>query len=153
MPVRGSDYGCLVQSTAPADAKEFRSLQASGGGTKCNYVSRRTALLLGPAWSPDDMGDALRPSIGPRHVPRHSHVLVGGDPCGIERVDVGGQAIDNRLLLAGEGPKQPVPDDENATVVPVEVLTVGAVVDTVVRRGVHHLLCTTDPIIGLGVVP
>lgn len=25
MPVRGSDYGCLVQSPAPADAKEFRS--------------------------------------------------------------------------------------------------------------------------------
>ena len=63
-----------------------------------------------------------------------------GDPGRVERVDVLGEAVDDRLVLALERAEQPVPDDEDAAVVAVEVLAVAAVVHPVVRRRVEHLL-------------
>ena len=70
----------------------------------------------------------------PGHVTGHVEVLVGRDPGRVERVDVLGQPVADRLVLGLEGAEEPVPHDQDAAVVAVEVLGVGAVVHPVVRR-------------------
>src|SRR5690606_39759068 len=65
------------------------------------------------------------------------------------------QPVDDRLgrVLALERAEQPVPDDEDAAVVPVEVALVAAMVDPVVRGGVEHLLTGAEAVDQLGVDP
>jgi len=57
---------------------------------------------------------------------------VESDPYGVEGGDVRRQPVADPLALRREGAEETVPDDENAGVVAVEILLVGAVVDTVV---------------------
>ena len=68
-------------------------------------------------------------------------------------VDVLGEAVDDRLVLALERAEQAVPDDEDAAVVAVEVLAVAAVVHPVVRRRVEHLLAGAERADRVGVDP
>ena len=78
---------------------------------------------------------------------------MGGDPCRVERVDVGGEAVDDGLLLRLEGAEEPVPHDQDAAVVAVEVLPVRPVVDPVVGRRVERALGPPDPVDRLRVDP
>jgi hypothetical protein len=59
-------------------------------------------------------------------------VLVAGDACGVERVEILGEAVDDGFGFGFESAEQPVPDDQDAAVVSVEILLVAAVVDTMV---------------------
>ncbi len=80
-------------------------------------------------------------------------MLVRGDPSRVEGADVLGEPVGHLLSLGLEGAEEPVPDDQDAAVVAIEVLPVGTVVDPVVRRSVEHGLGCTEPIDGFGVDP
>ena len=80
-------------------------------------------------------------------------MLVGGDARRVERVDVGGEPVDDRLVLALERAEEAVPHDEDAAVVAVDVAAVAAVVDPVVRGRVEHLLRPAQLADRLGVDP
>ena len=73
-----------------------------------------------------------RNPVNRESMPTNQNLDVGGDDRRVVGVDVAGQAVDDRLRLRLEGAEQPVPDDQDAAVVAVEVLAVGAVVDPVV---------------------
>jgi hypothetical protein len=59
-------------------------------------------------------------------------MLVPGDASRVERVETLGQAVDDRFSFGFERAEQPVPGDQDAAVVSVEILLVGAVVDPMV---------------------
>jgi uncharacterized protein len=80
--------------------------------------------------------------------------LVVADSDRVVGVDVLREAVLDAAHLGFEGAEQLVPDDEDAAVVLVEVLLVGAVVDPVVRGGVEHGLGGRgEPVDRLGVDP
>ena len=76
----------------------------------------------------------------PLDVVPHRDVLVEGDPDRPERAQLGRQPVADPLALGLVGAEQAVPDDQDAAVVAVEVLLVGAVVDAVVGRRVEDRL-------------
>jgi hypothetical protein len=82
----------------------------------------------------------MAPAAGAAHVAGDRGELVEGHPVRLERAEVLRQPILHPLRLTLEGPKQPVPDDQDATVVAVEVELIGAVVDAVVRGRVEDEL-------------
>ncbi len=61
----------------------------------------------------------------------------------IVRIDVLGEPVPDRLGLGGEAAEHPVPDDEDAAVVPIEVGLVRPVVDAMVGRSVEQELDRT----------
>ena len=57
--------------------------------------------------------------------------LVKGDAQRVVRPQVVGEAVDGALVLRLEGAEEPIPDDEDAGVVAVQVARIGAVVHAV----------------------
>ncbi|MDT0261343.1 hypothetical protein RM423_08035 [Jatrophihabitans sp. DSM 44399] len=83
----------------------------------------------------------LRPHArGAAHVPADVHELPERDLERVGGVDVLGQPVRRPVRLGHEAAEQPVPDDQDAGVVDVEVVGVTTVVHPVVRRGVEHRL-------------
>ncbi len=82
------------------------------------------------------------------------NVLVRLEPPDVVRVDRFGEAVARASYLRCERPEHPVPDDEDATVVPIEILGIAPVMDAMVRRGVEHVLeRPPHPVDVLGVNP
>lgn len=71
----------------------------------------------------------------------------------IECVGWPGDAIGRLHDFLLKGAEHPVPDDEDASVVPVDVLRIAAVVDAVMGRGVHDPLEWPHPVDQFGVNP
>lgn len=93
-----------------------------------------------PAGAVEEVSESRRPTPGPAQVTPDRDPLVRRHPQRVERVDVLGQPVADPLAFGFEGAEQPVPDDQDAAVVLVQVLRIGSVVYPVVRRGVHHEL-------------
>ena len=55
-------------------------------------------------------------------------------------MDVAGQTVNAGLPLGFEAAEELVPDDQNAGMIAIDVLRIGGVVDTMVRRRIHHHL-------------
>src|SRR5580704_8430727 len=88
------------------------------------------ATSVCPSRSAHDERQTLAPTLGPVDVTDHLKMLVSRDLERVEGVDVPRQAVDDALALLLERAEQPVPDDEDASVVPVDVLGVAPVVNT-----------------------
>src|ERR1039458_4773091 len=69
---------------------------------------------------------------GRANVTKYVAELVVTDADGVIRVDVLRQTVTHPTDLFLEGPEKPVPDDEDAAIILVEVLTIRAVVNPVV---------------------
>lgn len=91
----------------------------------------------------------LTPDIAQLMPPgRRPHILHNADPFmehrpeQVERTQLLHNAVADRLVLhlLRERPEHPVPDDEDARIVAVQIARVGRVVDAVVARRVHHRL-------------
>src|SRR6476659_926230 len=74
-----------------------------------------------PAGATDDEAPAVAPPAGGAHVGPDRRVLVGGDDERVVRAQLLRQAVDDAIALGLEGAEEPVPDDEDASVVAVEV--------------------------------
>ena len=107
----------------------------------------------GPAGATHDVEDAIPPAPCARHVGQHLEVLVGGNAAGTEGVDVAREAVDDGLVLLLVCAEQPVPHDEDAPVVPVEVPTVAPVVDPVRRGRVENAFDRLEAVDCVGVDP
>src|SRR6476661_7011498 len=92
-----------------------------------------------PARAADDEAPAVAPRLRAADVGPDRGVLVGGDDERVVGAQLLGQAVDDALALGLEGAEEPVPDDEDAAVVAVEVGVVHAVVHAVVRGRVHDV--------------
>src|SRR5260370_25096977 len=95
---------------------------------------------VGEAPGPAGLGEEVDPigEVGPDRVPAPKR---GRDP------------VDRLLLLALEGPEQPVPDDQRPPMVAVDVLRVPPVVDAMVGGCVEHPFEGAQPADGPGVNP
>src|SRR5664280_644583 len=91
----------------------------AGNGRRARSGSHRGSASYGPPGAPEDVREPFTPARRRRDVPCHVHVLVTGDPSGIERVDVGGEAVDHTIVLGLERAEHPVPHDEDAGVVAI----------------------------------
>ena len=69
-------------------------------------------------------GESVAPVLGSADIAQHLEMLVGRDAYRIERVEILGQAVDDGFGFGFEGPEQPVPYDQDAAVVPVDVLLI-----------------------------
>src|SRR6478752_8394230 len=93
-----------------------------------------------PARAADDEAPAVAPRLRAADVGPDRGVLVGGDDERVVGAQLLRQSVDDALALGLEGAEEPVPDDEDAAVVAVEVGVVHAVVYPVVRGRVHDEL-------------
>ncbi len=93
-----------------------------------------------PARPPEDASGPLAPGVGGADVPGDGGVLVGGDAQRVVGGDVLREPVDGPLDLRREGPEHPVPDDQDAAVVAVQVAALRGVVDAVVGRRVEDVL-------------
>ena len=108
---------------------------------RSRLASRVTCLLeqvgRSPPRSTEDVANALAVRRRRAYVTNDVAELAVADAHGIERVDVLREAVAHATDLLLEGPEQPVPDDEDAAVVLVEVLAVRSVVHAMVRGRVE----------------
>src|SRR6185295_14625421 len=93
-----------------------------------------------PARLAEDVAEPVTPALRRPHVVRQVDELVEGDARRAEGADVLRQPVLRPYRLALEGAEHPVPDDQDAAVVAVEVDVVGAVVHAVVRGRVEDVL-------------
>ncbi len=90
-----------------------------------------------PAGWAEDEAEPVTPAARVAEVPGDRHVFVGLQLPDVVGVHLLGQPVVRPELLGLEASEQPVPDDQDAAVVPVEVDLVHTVVHPVVRRGVE----------------
>ena len=83
-----------------------------------------------PAGAAEHVAELVSQTRGTAHVAGDGDELVVADLDRVERLDVLGQAVLDASHLGLERAEQLVPDDQDPAVVPVEVLRVGAVVDS-----------------------
>src|SRR4051794_4479076 len=93
-----------------------------------------------PPRAPENVAEALAPGPRPGHVARDGDDLVRENSSETERLDVLRQTVDDPLALRLEGAEEAVPHDEDAAVVPVDVLRIRPVVNAVMRRRVEDEL-------------
>lgn len=95
-----------------------------------------------PAASPaaEDPAGPLAPAVRRPHVPGDRGVLVRRDAQRVVGGDVLGEPVDGPLRLPGEGAEEPVPQDQDAAEVPVEIAALGGVVHAVVGGRVQYVL-------------
>src|ERR687890_808776 len=107
-------------------------------------LTSTTGRALGSGRTPtraaDQQLEAVGPPGGADQVSPERDVLMRGHDHGVVAAQLVGQPVDDALALRLEGAEQPVPDNEHAAVVAVEVATVHPVVYPVVGRRVHYRL-------------
>src|SRR3546814_16678199 len=103
--------------------------------------ARRTAAVVAPAGLAPHIAELVLPRRRP-HIRRDPDPFMHCGPQYIEAAQLLDDAIAHRLVVAfdDEAAEHPVPDDETAGIIGVEVARVEAMMDAVVRRGVHHRL-------------
>src|SRR5262249_39105822 len=129
-------------------------------GTDPSVCAERAHLLRGergavgaPARRHEDVAEGFAPALRAADVAGDRFELVKGDLQRVESMDVLGQAVAHRRALGLEGAEEAIPDDEDASVVAIEVLDVRTVMNAMMRRRVEELLEPTHAIDELGVEP
>ena len=62
----------------------------------------------------------------------------------VEALDVGGEAIDHGLILSLEGSEDPIPDDQDPTMVAIEILAVRSMMNAMGRWRRENLFTNTS---------
>ena len=83
------------------------------------------------------MADLVAPTLRAADVVNHGAELAIPNSQGRERLDVLRQAVFDPTNLGLKGAEQPIPQNEDAAIVLVEILGVGAVVHSVMRRRIE----------------
>src|SRR5271166_2330707 len=128
-------------TTSPSPTSLFR---AAAGWRYEDAVSGTALSALGRArfparWS-EDVAQPIAQSPRRPPVAGHRHVLAGLQLPDVEGVDLFGQPVMRAEHLALEAAEYPVPDDEDAAVVLVQVHLVHPMVHAMMRRRVENEL-------------
>ena len=120
--IHGSQY-CCVERRLMCELRRFLDAESTFGRF--------------PAGRTEDVAEPVAPTRRPAYVAGDRHVLVRLQLPDVEGIDLLGQPVVRTGVFGLEAAEQPVPQDEDAAVIPVQVLLVHAVVHPVMRRRVE----------------